>query len=121
MCRHDNPCRDRANEIEERRVILMILEVKGQVFPKVWKIAESLKKLREERRPVNLGSNSISYNVYLVELPPDSKISGNYIDTPQGVKLYYNKGDQYTVGYLISEIDDDPLAKRHFSSGEKAA
>jgi len=94
----------------------MFLEIKGHIFPKVWEIAKSVKKIRQSRRLVNLGSNSISFNVYEVELPDDSKISGPYITTPQGIRLYHNQGDQYGMGYLISEIDDDPLVNSHFKN-----
>lgn len=93
---------------------IMVVEVKGHIFPKVWEIAKSVKKIRQSRRNVNLGSNSISYNVYQVELPDDSKVSGGYITTPQGIRLYHSKGDQYGMGYLISELDDDKLADTHF-------
>lgn len=93
----------------------MVIEVKGHVYPKVWEIARKVRKLREARRSVNLGSNSMSYTVYEVELPDDSRISGNYITTPQGIRLYHSKGDHYGMGYLVSELDTDSFAKTHFS------
>lgn len=94
----------------------MIIQVKGHIFPMVWEIANSVRKIRQERRNVNLGSNTISYNVYEVELPDDSKISGGYVTTPQGVRLFHNPGDQYGMGYLISELDDDQLVNTHFKN-----
>jgi hypothetical protein len=94
----------------------MIIEVRGHIFPKVWEIANHVRKIRQSRRTVNLGSNSISYNVYEVDLPDDSKISGCYITTPQGVRLYHSPGDQYGMGYLISELDDDRLVNTHFKN-----
>ena len=94
----------------------MKIIVKGHIFPKVWDIASHITKITQSRRNVNLGSNSIAYNVYEVELPDDSKISGSYITTPQGIRLYHNQGDQYGMGYLISELDDDKLANTHFKN-----
>ncbi len=92
----------------------MKIEVKGQVFPKVWDIARQVRKLREERRIVNIGSGTVEVPVYEVELPEGTRREGFYIITPQGVRLYWHPGDQYEVGYLISELDKDPLTKRHF-------
>lgn len=92
----------------------MIIEVKGQVFPKVWDLACSVNKLRDERRTVNIGGGTVGYPVFEVRLPNGTDIDGPYLSTPQGIKLYWNRGDQYEVGYLISELDDDPLARRHF-------
>lgn len=92
----------------------MKLEVKGHVFPKVWDIARNVKKLREQRKIVNLGSGTVGYPVYEVELPEDTRKEGIYLITPHGIRLYWHPGDQYEVGYLISELDDDPLAERHF-------
>jgi hypothetical protein len=92
----------------------MMLEVKGQIFPKVWDIARSVNKLRDERKIVNIGSGTVGYPVYEVKLPDGTKREGVYLVTPQGIKLYLNEGDQYEVGYLISEIDNDPLVIRHF-------
>ena len=92
----------------------MKLYVNGQVFPKVWELADRVTKLREERRSVNLGAGSVGFSVYQVELPKETKKEGIYLITPQGVRLYYYPGDQYQIGYLISEIDRDPLVKRHF-------
>ena len=92
----------------------MKLEVKGHIFPKVWDIARGIKKLREERRIVNIGSGTVSHAVYEVRLPDDTKKDGVYLVTPQGIKLYWHPGDQYEIGYLISELDDDPLARKHF-------
>ncbi len=92
----------------------MKVEVKGQVFPKVWDIANSVKKLRNERRIVNIGSGTVGYSVYEVRLPEGTKKEGLYLVTPQGIKIYWNQGDQYEVGYLISELDEDPLVDRHF-------
>lgn len=93
----------------------MKLIVKGQVFPKVWKIANSVKKLRDERKQVNLGASSVGISVYEVELPESSKMSGNFIHTPQGVRLYFFEGNQYGIDYLISEIDNDPITSKHFN------
>ena len=92
----------------------MKLEVKGHVFPKVWDIARSVRKLREQRKIVNIGSGTVGYPVYEVELPDDTRKEDIYLITPQGIRLYWHPGDQYEVGYLISELDDDPVAKRHF-------
>jgi len=92
----------------------MKLNVKGQVFPKVWELADSVTKLREERKAVNIGAGSIGFPVYEVELPEETRKEGIYLITPQGVRLYYYPGDQYQIEYLISEIDHDPLVKKHF-------
>ena len=92
----------------------MKLEVKGHIFPKVWDLAKSIKKLREERRIVNIGSGTVSHAVCEVRLPDDTKKDGVYLVTPQGIRLYWHPGDQYEIGYLVSELDDDPLAKKHF-------
>ena len=88
--------------------------VKGQIYPKVWDIANSIKKLRDERKSVNLGAGTIGYTVYEVTLPNNTKRNGNYLTTPTGIKLYYNSGDQYQIDYLISEIDNDPAVLKHF-------
>lgn len=93
----------------------MKLIVKGQVFPKVWEIANSIKKLRDERKQVNLGASSVAFSVYEVDLPESSVKSGNFIDTPQGVRLYFCEGNQYGIDYLISEIDNDPISSKHFN------
>ena len=93
----------------------MKLIVRGQVFPKVWELANSIKKLRDERKQVNLGASSVGFSVYEVELPETSRKSGNFIHTPQGVKLYFCEGNQYGIDYLISEIDNDPIAAKHFN------
>jgi hypothetical protein len=92
----------------------MIIEVKGQVFPKVWDLAYVVNKLRDERRIVNIGGGTVGYPVFQVELPDGTKMEGSYLVTPQGIRLYWNRGDQYEVGYLISELDKDPLVLRHF-------
>lgn len=94
----------------------MKITVKGQIYPKVWQIADSVKKLRDERRNFNLGAATQGYSVYEVTLPDSTTKSGNYLTTPQGVKLYYNTGDQYQIGYLISEIDKDPRVSKHFKN-----
>lgn len=94
----------------------MKILVKGQVYPKVWQLADSVKKLRDERRTINLGSSTQGYSVYEVTLPESTKKDGSYLTTPQGVKLYYNTGDQYQIGYLISEIDNDPRVSKHFKN-----
>lgn len=94
----------------------MKILVKGQVFPKVWDLAYSVKKLRDERRQINLGGGSVGFSVYEVELPDDTKRIGNYLVTPQGVKLYFSHGDQYGIDYIISEIDNDPLVSKHFEN-----
>ncbi|MGQ0794258.1 MAG: hypothetical protein ACT4NX_09290 [Deltaproteobacteria bacterium] len=92
----------------------MKLEVKGQVFPRAWDVAKNVKKLRDERRVVNLGAGTVGFSVYEVELPVETKQDGLYYVTPDGVRLYWNHGDQYEIGYLISELDSDALAARHF-------
>jgi hypothetical protein len=92
----------------------MKLEVKGHVFPKVWDIARSVRKLREQRKIVNIGSGTVGYPVYQVELPEGTRKEDIYLITPQGIRLYWHPGDQYEVGFIISELDDDPLAERHF-------
>ena len=92
----------------------MKLNVNGQVFPKVWELADKVTKLREERKSVNIGAGTVGYPVYEVELPEETRKDGLFYITPQGVKLYYYPGDQYQIGYLISDIDNDPIAKRHF-------
>ena len=93
----------------------MKLIVRGQVFPKVWEIANNIKKLRDERKDVNLGSATVGFPVYEVELPESTKKSGNYLTTPQGVRLYFCQGNQYGIDNLISEIDNDPIASTHFN------
>jgi len=92
----------------------MKLIVRGQVFPKVWEIAEGVRKLREDRKPVNIGAGTVSFPVYEVELPDDTRKEGLYFITPQGIRLYFYPGDQYQIGYLISEIDRDHLTEKHF-------
>jgi hypothetical protein len=92
----------------------MKLEVKGHIFPKVWDIATGIKKLREERKVVNIGGGTVGFPVYEVKLPEETKKEGVYLVTPQGIRLYWHPGDQYEIGYLISELDDDPLVERHF-------
>jgi len=92
----------------------MKMNVNGQVFPKVWELANNVTKLREERKSVNIGAGSVGFTVYEVELPEETRKDGMYLITPQGVRLYYYPGDQYQIGYLISEIDRDPLVKKHF-------
>ncbi|NIP31443.1 MAG: hypothetical protein GTO02_17975 [Candidatus Dadabacteria bacterium] len=93
----------------------MKILVKGQIYPKVWDIANSVKKLRDERKNVNLGSGTLGYSVYEVTLPNNTEKKGNYLTTPSGVRLYFNSGDQYQIGYLISEIDNDPAVLKHFT------
>ena len=92
----------------------MKLTVKGQIFPKVWEIAESVRELRKDRKSVNLGSGTVGYPVYEVELPDDTRKEGLYYVTPQGIRLYFYPGDQYHIAYLISEIDHEPLRDKHF-------
>jgi hypothetical protein len=92
----------------------MKLEVKGQVFPRAWDAAKSVKKLREQRRIVNIGSGTVGFTVYEVELPEGTRKEGIYLITPQGIRLYWHPGDQYEIGYLISELDEGPLVERHF-------
>ncbi|MCI0453516.1 MAG: hypothetical protein L0Y68_00795 [Candidatus Dadabacteria bacterium] len=92
----------------------MKLEVKGQVFPKVWEIAERVKELREERKIVNIGSGTAGFTVYEVTLPEGTKKEGVFFITPQGIRIYYFPGNQYEIGYLISELDEDRLVKRVF-------
>ena len=97
----------------------MKITVNGQVFPKVWGIANSVKKLRTERREVNLGGGSVGFPVFEVDLPDETRKEGPYLTTPQGVKLYNFPGDQYRIGYLISELDEDPIRDRHFPEAAK--
>ncbi len=89
--------------------------VKGHVYPKAREVARSVRRLREERKKVNIGSGTTGYTVYEVLLPEDTVKTGNYLTTPQGVRLYHNSGDYYGIGYLISEIDGGPLASKHFN------
>ncbi|MEM4658719.1 MAG: hypothetical protein QXX77_09905 [Candidatus Methanosuratincola sp.] len=93
----------------------MKIEVKGQVFPKAWEIARSVKKLREERRAFNIGSGTVEVPIYEVSLPEGTTRDGAYFITPQGVRLYLQNLNHYGLGYLISELDDDPIARRHFT------
>ena len=97
----------------------MKITVNGQVFPKVWGIAKSVKKLRSERRRVNIGGGTVGFPIYEVELPDDTRKEGLYLVTPQGIRLYYFPGDQYRIGYLISELDSDPIRDRHFPASAK--
>lgn len=99
----------------------MELIVKGQVFPRVWDVAESVTKLRDERRQVNIGAGTVGFPVYEVILPKGTHKEGLYFVTPRGVRLYFYPGDQYQIGYLISELDSDPIAARHFPEIHKAA
>lgn len=92
----------------------MKILVKGQVFPKVWNIARAVKMLREERDTVNLGSGTVGRTVYEVELPEGTRSEGPYLTTPTGVRLYLSTPDQYNVGYILSELDTDPLVEKHF-------
>ncbi len=92
----------------------MKLTVKGQIFPRVWEIAESVRKLRDERRSVNIGGGTVGFPVYEVDLPDNTRKEGLYFVTPQGIKLYFYPGDQYQIAYLISEMDSDPLREKHF-------
>ncbi|MCH8028551.1 MAG: hypothetical protein IH874_01285 [Candidatus Dadabacteria bacterium] len=93
----------------------MKIEVRGQIFPKVWDIAQSVRKLREEREVVNIGSGTVCVDVYEVSLPEGTVKDGRFFVTPSGVKLYLNQPDHYEVGYLVSEIDTDPIVSRHFA------
>jgi hypothetical protein len=94
----------------------MKIEVKGHLFPKVWDIAESVNKLREERKIVNIGGGNTGFTVYEVKLPDGTKKEGMFLVTPQGVRLYYYPGNQYEIGYLISELDEDPFVKMVFKN-----
>ena len=94
----------------------MKLQIKGQIFPKAWDLADRVKKLREDRRQVNIGSGTVCYPVYEVDLSDQTRKEGIYYVTPQGVRLFHNPGDQYQIGYLISELDSDPLVKKHFKN-----
>ena len=93
----------------------MKIYVKGHVFPKVWDIARSVKMLRHERKNVNLGSGTVEFPVYEVEFPEGTVREGSFLKTPTGIRMYLNSSDQYNVGYIVSELDDDPLADKHFS------
>lgn len=93
----------------------MKILVRGHVYPKAREIAGGVRKLREERRKVNIGSGTVGCAVYEVELPEDTVREGNYLTTPQGVRLYHGSEDHYGTGYLISEVDRDPLVSKHFS------
>jgi len=92
----------------------MKITVEGQIFPKVWDIASNVKKMGDRRKDWNLGSGTMSYSVYEVTLPEDTKKEGIYLITPQGVKLYFSQGSQYEIDYLISDLDSDSLACKHF-------
>jgi len=39
----------------------MKMNVNGQVFPKVWELANNVTKLREERKSVNIGAGSVGF------------------------------------------------------------
>lgn len=93
----------------------MKIEVKGQIFPKVWNIAKSVKRLRTEIRKINLGGGTMTVPVYEVELPEGTVEEGKYLVTPQGVRLYHNRSSEYDAGYILSEIDKDPMVSKHFS------
>lgn len=93
----------------------MKIEVKGQIFPKVWNIAKSVKRLRTERMKINLGGGAMTVPVYEVELPEGTVEEGVYLLTPQGVRLYHNRTSEYELGYLLSEIDKDPMVSKRFS------
>ena len=67
----------------------MKITVNGQVFPKVWGIANSVKKLRTQRRQVNIGGGTVGFPIFEVELPEETRKEGLYLITPQGVRLYY--------------------------------
>jgi hypothetical protein len=97
----------------------MKITVNGQVFPKIWGIANSVKKLRTQRRQVNIGGGTVGFPVFEVELPDETRKEGLYLITPQGIRLYYFPGDQYRIGYLISEMDSDPIRDRHFPDSAK--
>ena len=97
----------------------MKITVRGQVFPRVWDIANSVKKLRTDRRQVNIGGGSVGFPVYEVDLPDNTKREGLYLITPHGIRLYHFPGDQYRIGYLISELDTDPLSELHFPDAAK--
>ena len=75
-------------------------------------------RIGEKRRNFNIGSQTLSFSVYEVEMPDGCTVSGNYIETPDGTRLYHNKAGQYGQEYLISEKDEDPLALRHFGSAD---
>ncbi len=92
----------------------MKITVEGQIFPKVWDIASNVKKIGNRRKGWNLGSGTMSYPVYEVTLPEDTKKEGIYFITPQGVKLYFSQGSQYEIGYLISDLDSGSLACKYF-------
>ncbi len=92
----------------------MKIEVRGQVFPHAKNAVLNVEKIGEKRRKFNLGSQTLSFSIYEVEIPNGCKISGNYIETPSGIRLYHNKGGQYQQGYLISEKDEDSRVRRHF-------
>ncbi|WP_462136932.1 hypothetical protein [Candidatus Mycalebacterium sp.] len=92
----------------------MKIQVHGQIFPLALQEAVKVKKIGEKRRNFNLGSQTLSFSIYEVEMPDGCEISGNYIKTPSGMRLYHNRGGQYEAAYLISEKDEDPLACKHF-------
>jgi len=92
----------------------MKIEVRGQVFPCARNSVFKVEKIGEKRRKFNLGSQTFSFSIYEVDLSDDCELSGDYIRTPSGIRLYHNKGGQYQQGYLISEQDKDSRVRRHF-------
>jgi len=90
------------------------LKVQGQIFPRARSAALKVRKIGEKRRKFNLGSQTLSFSVYEIEIPDDCEVSGGRIKLPSGLRLYHNFGGQYEAGYLIAETDEDPLVRKHF-------
>ena len=104
----------RSTEQNHNRGKRMKIEVRGQVFPCARDAAVRVKRIGEKRRNFNIGSQTLSFSIYEVEMPDGCEISGNYIKTPSGTRLYHNKGGQYEAAYLVSEKDEDPIVHKHF-------
>ncbi len=87
---------------------------KGFIYPKVWEIATSIKKLRDERNIRNLGSGTMCISVFDVEFPEGTVKSGRYYITPKNTRLYQEAGDQYRPGFLISDKDEEKIVDKLF-------
>ena len=94
----------------------MKVEVKGHVFPKVWDIARSIRKLREQRKLVNIGSGTVGYPVYEVELPDDTWVkSESFVFAPTqigSVSVVLHKGFDAGAKRMRTEAQKAILAER---------